>query len=96
MNHCVRRELADDLRNRPRVVTRAARLEHGVREMPRLRNAARRAVELNVGFLHATDPTRERSASSGATVRPVSLPPFGPFHRHRSARFTATLRGTNH
>ncbi len=48
--------------------------------MARLRNAARRAIELDVGFLHDHDPTRSASES--------------PHTRARSDRFAATSRGT--
>src|SRR5665213_3588807 len=73
VNDCVRGELADHLRDRPCVVRRAAGLEHGVRKMARLRNAARAAIELDVGFLHTTDPPRDHclALSYGCT--------FGPF-----------------
>jgi hypothetical protein len=58
VNYGVCRELADNLRHRPLVVRRATRLEHCARKASRLRNAARCAIELDVGFLHTPKTTR--------------------------------------
>jgi hypothetical protein len=64
VNDCIGGKLADYLGDWPLIANRATGLEHGVREMARLRNAARRSLELDVGFLYTTDPTRAVGAVS--------------------------------